>query len=317
MVLLTPPLEFHRKMKHNNKQQTEVKKVICPNCKSKKIIKRGKRKTENRGLIQRYGCQECNKRFVIDDGFFKMKNAPQKVTLCLDLFYRGVSTRKVQEHLQAFYPHNSSHKTIYKWIVKYSKMISTFTDNLKLKVGAEIQIDEMEYKVKKQKSWFIDSIDTETRFMVSSEFTRTREQKELKKVMLKAKKKTENQIKICTTDGYFAYSKVVKNVFGYNNKLGKHNVFHKRVTQLRGEGFNHKVERMHSNIRARTKTFRSFHGTTETANAIMKGLETYYNFIRKHEAINCCPYELACPELKEKLGLNKWLGLIQLSKANN
>ena len=73
---------------------------------------------------------------------------------------------------------------------------------------------------------------------------------------------------------------------------------------------------MHSNIRARTKTFRGF-GSIDGANAIMKGYETYYNFIRKHQAINCCPYELACPELKDKLGLNKWLGLIQISKANN
>lgn len=299
----------------NNKQ--EYKKVLCPFCSSANIIKRGQRKTQNRGLIQRYGCKDCNKRFVIDDGFFKMKNTPQKVTLCLDLFYRGISTRKVQEHLQAFYPHNSSHKSIYKWIIKYAKMISTFTDNLKLKIGSEIQVDEMEYRVKKQKSWFIDAIDTETRFMVSSEFAEKREQRELKKVIGKAKYKTDNQIKICTTDGLRAYPRVIKKVFGYNNKFGKHNVVHNKVTQLKGEGFNHKVERMHSNIRARTKTFRSFHGTTKTANAIMKGLETYYNFIRSHEAIKCCPYELACPELKGKLGLNKWLGLIQLANQKS
>ena len=71
-------------------------KIVCPYCKKNNIVRRGQRQTQNRGIIQRYGCQDCNKRFVIDDGFFKMKNAPQKVTLCLDLFYRGVSTRKVQ-----------------------------------------------------------------------------------------------------------------------------------------------------------------------------------------------------------------------------
>jgi len=316
MVLLTPPLEFHDKMKHNNTQQSEVKKVICPNCQSEKIIKRGKRKTENRGLIQRYGCQDCNRRFVIDDGFFKMKNTPQKVTLCLDLFYRGVSTRKVQEHLQAFYPHNSSHKTIYKWIVKYSKMINNYTKNIKINASQELQVDEVEYRVNKRKAFFIDSIDTETRFMVASNFVRNRTGQEIKSVLKQVKIKTENQIQICTTDGFFAYHKAVKSVFGYNNKLGKFNVNHNIVTQLKNEGFNHKVERMHSNIRARTKTFRGF-GSIEGANAIMKGYEIFYNFIRKHQAINCCPYELACPELKEKLGLNKWLGLIQLSKANN
>ena len=55
-----------------------------------------------------------------------------------------------------------------------------------------------------------------------------------------------------------------------------------------------------------------FHGSIESANAIMKGLEIYYNFITKHQAINCCPYELAIPSLK--LDINKWLDLIRLSK---
>ena len=55
-----------------------------------------------------------------------------------------------------------------------------------------------------------------------------------------------------------------------------------------------------------------FHGSISSANAIMKGFEIYYNFINKHQAINCCPYELAVPELR--LGINKWLDLIRLSK---
>ena len=44
----------------------------------------------------------------------------------------------------------------------------------------------------------------------------------------------------------------------------------------------------------------------------MKGYEIYYNFITKHQAINCCPYELATDlELNSN---NKWLELI--NKAN-
>src|SRR3989344_6133620 len=120
-------------------------KINCLECKSQETIKWCKRKTENRGLIQRYKCKSCNSYFTLDDGFYRMRNAPQKITLCLDLFYRGVSTRKVQEHLEAFYPHNLSHKSIYKWIIKYSNQISSFTDGLKLEVGEELQVDEMEY----------------------------------------------------------------------------------------------------------------------------------------------------------------------------
>ena len=41
-----------------------------------------------------------------------------------------------------------------------------------------------------------------------------------------------------------------------------------------------------------------FHGCIESASAIMKGYEIYYNLIRKHQGINCCPYELAIPKLE-------------------
>ena len=80
----------------------------------------------------------------------------------------------------------------------------------------------------------------------------------------------------------------------------------------KGEGFNIMIERLHNNIRQRTKTFRGFHGSVQSANAIMKGYEVYYNFITKHQAINKCPYELAVPELKLNSN-NKWLELIKLS----
>jgi len=297
-------------MKYNNAKQTEVKK-ICPNCKSSKTKKRGIRQTQNRGKIQRYFCNDCKKSFVIDDGFFRMRNNPKKITLSLDLFYRGVSTRKVQEHLSAFYPHNADHRTILRWIVKYAKMIHSFTNKLKINCGNEIQIDEMEYKTKGKKSWFIDSIDTTTRFMVASEYTKTREQKELKSILQTTKQKTGNQIKIVTSDGFTAYKKAIKKVFGYNNKLGKHNVIHNKVTQLKNEGFNHKIERLHNNIRQRTKTFRGFKNIN-SANAIMKGFEVFYNFIMKHQALKKCPYELAT-DLRLK-NPNKWLELIQISK---
>jgi len=79
------------------------------------------------------------------------------------------------------------------------------------------------------------------------------------------------------------------------------------------EVFNHPIERLHNSIRERTKVMRGFHGCMESASIIMKGYEIYYNFIRKHQEIGCCPYELAIPELE--LGKNKWLDLIKLSKS--
>lgn len=293
--------------------------IQCPKCKSENVIKWTKRRTENRGLIQRYKCNNCNKTFTLDDGFFRMRNAPQKVTCAMDLFYRGVSTRKVQEHFKAFYPHNADHTSILRWIRKYSFMISKFTEKLKLNVGAEVQIDEVEYHRRKShkqklgvdKNFFIDSICPQTKFMVASNYVKLRGMKEIKAIVANIKTKTGFQIRVITIDGLPAYPNAIKKVYGYYS-LKKKEVTHNRVNASKGEGFNHPIERLHNNLRARTKTFRGFHGSVESANAILKGFEVYYNFITKHQTINKCPYELAT-DLKLN-SENKWLELIQISK---
>ena len=291
--------------------KTEIK---CPYCSSNEVIKRGLRNTENRGKIQRYSCKKCNKRFVVNNGFFRMRNHPQKITLCMDLFFRGVSLRKAQEHLQAFYPHNSSHMTIYRWITKYSNMIGKYTDTLKLNVGYELMSDEMEERVRGRQGWFVDVMDTKTRFMVSSDFMYGRTLENMIKVMRKARIRTGEQVKVVTTDGLMGYGSVLKKTFGLKSpnhyvSSARSRIIH-NIVKANERGFNHKIERLHNSIRERTKIFRGF-GSLEGATAIMKGYEIFYNFIRKHQALNKCPYELAIPELK--LGTNKWLDLIRLS----
>ena len=306
--------QFNSKTKNKNK----YKNLSCPNCNSENVIKWCKRKTKNRGLIQRYKCKKCQNTFTMDDGFFRMRNNPLKITLCLDLFYKGISTRQIQQHLQAFYPQNSSWVSIYKWVVKYSKQISKFTDNLKLKVGKEMQIDEMEIGSRKSKynGWFIDSIDTKTRYIVSSEFTKFRDMREVKAMLQKAKNKTENQFEIITSDGRLAYSKAIQKTFTLKHKSNtkKFGVVHNQVNASKGEGFNIKIERLHNSVRHRIKTFRGFHGSVESANSIMKGYGIYYNFIRKHLALNKTPSELAT-DIKFTKD-NKWLELIKLSKQS-
>lgn len=251
-----------------------------------------------------------------------MRNTPQKITCALDLFYRGLSTRDVQSHFSAFFPHNSDHTTILRWIRKYSIKISQFTDTLKVNSGGYVEMDEMEYHRRKShkakrgidKNWFIDSIDVKTRFMISSKFAKHRSKKEIKQVLEELKNKTEN-VKIVTTDGLTAYENIVNKTFGYNKKLGKYNVFHNKVNASKGEGFNIWVERMHGSIRQRTKTFRGLHGSVKSANALFKGIQIYYNFIKKHEALkDKTPSEVAIPHLRFET-LNRWLELISLTTS--
>jgi len=309
-------------MNNKNNKQENYKKLSCPHCNSKEVVRRGTFETKAHGKQQRYFCKSCSKKFIKQTAFYRMRNTPNKITCAIDLFYRGVSTRKVQEHLGVFYPHNASNVSIYNWIIKYAKVISKMTNRFKLQVGEEAQTDEIEFHRRKshksklgtEKNFFIDSIDPDTKFMLSSEYMRTRSCRDVKAVINRVKERTDTQIKVMTTDGWNAYKNTIKKVFGYNKQEKRFNVIHHRNVAIKEEGFNYPIERFHNNVRARTKTMRGFHGSISSANAIMKGFEIYYNFVTKHQTIKCCPYELAIPELKDKLNVpNKWLALINLA----
>ncbi|MEK6860654.1 MAG: hypothetical protein AABY07_01665 [Nanoarchaeota archaeon] len=313
-------------MKSKDIIQEKYKKVSCSKCSSNKIKKDGKRKTQNRGKIQRYKCKDCNFRFVIDNGFYRMRTNENKITAGIDLYYKGVSLRKVQEHFQAFYSHNSSHMSVYRWIVKYSMMVSNLTDNLQIQCGKEMMSDEMEYhrRLYHQKgmkgieqNWFVDTFDLKTRFMIIGEYMKSRTNENLIKVMKKTKFKTGEQVKIVTTDGLQGYPTVFRKTFGlqspyHSSSRTKSKIIH-NVVIADERGFNHPIERLHNTIRERTKIMRGFHGCIESAYAIMKGLEINYNFNRKHMALgNKTPAEIAIQEIK--LGVNRWLDLIKLSR---
>lgn len=240
--------------------------VHCPFCKSKRLIKRGLRKTENRGKIQRYSCKDCKRRFVENDGFYRMRNSPLKVTGCLDMYFRGVSLRKIQEHLHAFTPHNSSHMTILRWIRKYSIMIGKFTDGIKIKNSDTISFDEMEYKVKGKDSYFIDVIDTKTRYLLSSGFYYDRTIKELTEVLTKSKDNSINETLNFQSDGLKGYHKALKKSYNYSKRKKKYNW---TIIKSSDKAFNWRIERLHNSIRERTKIMRQF-GEINSAKAIMK-----------------------------------------------
>lgn len=70
--------------------------------------------------------------------------------------------------------------------------------------------------------------------MVDSAYEKSREKEHLQKILKNIKNKTENQIKIVTTDSLTAYTNIVKKTFGYNNKEGKYTIKHDAVDASRG-----------------------------------------------------------------------------------
>ncbi|MEK6858611.1 MAG: DDE-type integrase/transposase/recombinase [Nanoarchaeota archaeon] len=289
-----------------------MKEMSCPNCQSDNIIKRGIRTTANRGKVQRLGCKDCSHRFVRDEGFWKMKNHEDKITACMNLYYSGMSLRKIQSHLQMFAPKNAHYSSIYRWIVKYANMISTITDKLPIQSGAELMSDEMEYSRLGRQNWFVDTLDTTTRFMVSSGFIQSRTNEELIRILREAKNKTNRSIRVITTDALRGYPAILRKTFNVNSKFKYGGRVVHNIVKADERGFNYKIERLHNTIRDRTKIMRGFHGSLDSAKAIMKGMEIYYNYVRKHQGIdNVAPQQIAMPALN--LGVNKWLSLIKLA----
>ena len=66
----------------------------CLKCKSQSIIKCGIRHNKS-GDIQRYRCKTCSHKFIVNIGFERSRGNPKAVTVALDLYFKGVSLRKV------------------------------------------------------------------------------------------------------------------------------------------------------------------------------------------------------------------------------
>lgn len=308
----------------------ETTQLICPKCNSKEIIKRGLIKTDNRDKTQRYGCKTCNNRFVLDTAFFRMRNKEQLITQCTDMYYSGMSFRKIADHLQRFFPSGVNHSTIYRWIIKYVPIMENFTEQQGIKAGWQLQGDEVEYKRRAsglkgskgvKEEYLIDIIDMDSRYIVASDYQGNRTTPTLNKVYYNAKRKVGDQVKVISTDGLVGYPRTIKKTFGlrthHGGKVAKTSKIIHQVIKSDSGGFNYKVERFHNTLRERTKVMRGFHGCITSAQTLMKGFEIYYNWVRNHQGIECLtPSELACPQVSIQ-GKNKWLEIINRGYNGN
>ncbi|MCK9370157.1 DDE-type integrase/transposase/recombinase [Candidatus Dojkabacteria bacterium] len=295
-----------------------MSELSCPKCEGKEVTKRGVRLTERREKIQKYFCKTCKHRFVLDTPFFRMRNKEQLITQCTDMYYSGMSFRKIADHLVRFFPKGVHYSTIYRWIMKYVPIMQNFTEKQSIKAGWQLQGDEVEFDRRTNKNssgisheFFIDIIDTESRYIVSSDYSKNRDTKALNKVYGKAKQKVGNQVKVISTDGLVGYPRVIKKTFGLNPHATKNPKIIHQIIRSNSGGFNYKVERLHNTLRERTKVMRGFHGCITSAQTLLKGFEIYYNWVRNHQALEGqTPSQKAVPNV-ELTNKNGWLELIE------
>ena len=158
--------------------------------------------------------------------------------------------------------------------------------------------------------WLWNTIDRDTRYILTSMITEKRKLNDARRVFQKAKAVGKSKPKAVVTDWLQAYHRAFnKEFFTLRNPRTKHIRMPRFVDRVN----NNLVERLNGTVRERDKVMRGFK-TLESAQQIIKGFRAYYNFIRKHQSPNGkTPAEMAMMDIQ--LGRNKWMNLIQ--KASN
>jgi transposase-like protein len=275
--------------------------MICKNCGSSKIVKNGKVKDQ-----QRYKCKDCGKQFFNNYNFDRMRTQKHIIGFALDLYYDGMSVRKIQRHIKYLFKVKVSYYAIHKWITKYSILIKQYVDTLKVNLGDIWHVDETAIKIKGKQKWFWEIIDEKTRFMVAEHLSTSRKIEDSKILFKDARNRAIQKPRIIYADGCFAYRK------GFNLYFGDRGRTCKLVQNVGINGRVHQnmVERLHGTLKDMLRARRGLDSSTKTE-AMLDGWFVYYNFLRPHSSLGGkTPAEVAGIQLDLT---NRWESLIDLA----
>jgi len=283
----------------------EIGYIRCNYCNSTNVVKDGIRKNKY-GEKQRYKCKDCGKRFVLDP--IKGHKANGKlIALSMDLYFKGLSLRKIADTIYQFYGIRIHHNTVRRWINTVMGRIKEYVDKKEPKLLGDVwHVDEQMIKTKKDEwIWCWNVMDRKTRFILANNITTSREIQDARELFKKAKEVANGKPKYVYTDGLQAYIRAFKKEFGDR----QHSVIHVRNVGIRKERNNNIIERYHGTVRERDKVMRAL-DKIDTAKEMMEYWRIYYNYIRPHSALDG-----DTPAFKAGIcvgiGRNRWMDLIE------
>ncbi len=296
-VTLWQKLSIKLHQDHTRKVSKPVPDAFgCKFCGSLHVTKYGKKNGK-----QNYMCKSCGRKFVLNKGFEGMHFDPRIVATTLDLYFKGISLRKISDHLKQFYALEVNHSTVFRWVVKYVDVIEAYVETLEPEVGNIWHGDEMKVRVKGQWKWLWNMMDEKTRFQLVSMIAETREAQDAKRTFRKSKEVTGKKPRLVVTDGLQGYHSA------FNSEFYDHRQSVKHIANVALQsGLNNSIERMHGSIREREKVMR---GIKSMETPFIKGNRIYLNFVRPHQALGGrTPAEAAGIGVE---GKNKWMGLLE------
>jgi len=295
----------------------ESKQIECLKCKTQdQIVKDGKRYNKC-GEIQKYLCRNCGYRFIINTGFENAKKNPKVICAAIDLYFKGISLRKVADHVKQFYGVKIADTSVLRWVQRFAVEVAPFVDSITpQKLNGVYHVDEMVVHVRNEKidkghyQWLWNLMDDTTRFWITSKISQRREVSDARAVFQDAKNKTHD-VKAIVHDGLPSYNEAFQKEY-YTKKNPR--VMNIRSVSVRNEGLNSKVERLNGTMRDREKVMRGIH-KAESAQKLIEAFRIHYNFVREHSTLGKTPAEQA--GVKLDLGQNKIENLIKLASKNH
>src|SRR5688500_5976359 len=290
-------------------QKEEKPKVLaddaiqCDECGSIRIVKYG----FDCGK-QTYYCKDCHKKFREHSILRKVKFTPELITLCLDLYFSGLSLRKVARNINDHFNIELNYSTIYGWIQTYIPQISNYVNSLTPQLSESWHIDELFVKMKggdKRKgntnvAYLWNVMDRESRFLIASKLSEKRDTNGAIQAINQAIHNSHGNLpQIVYTDALRAYREGITQTIG--NKVD--HIAKCGITKPHAN--NNRVERLNGALRERVKVQR---GWKTHKSAIAEGQRIYYNFIKPHQALDGkTPSEKVGIKIEK---INKWKKLL-------
>jgi len=292
-----------------------IQNLKCPKCQSEKIVKRGLSPTQKRGKQQRYLCKDCRKTFIADQGFWKMKNPENLITMSIDMYLSNLSSRKMRNQLNRHFRHKISHVSILDWVRKYILKVEKYVNKYAPNLSGKIYADETEIPRSQRKDKNHDifwcSVDWETRFINATLYSPNQQNMiDATDFMDSVKRSSDKLPKYIQTDAAGFYPRAFNKIFGQGKRKYGLRTEH-IVNNVRRTGkHNVRIETVFSKIKDRVYDFRGLKALW-SAPIIMAGLVLQHNFIEEHTTTRKLPCDLA--GLEFKTGENRWLGLIRMA----
>jgi len=252
--------------------------MICKYCGSASLVKNGKVKGE-----QVFKCKDCSHRFTIGSEFPKMRTESKIIATAMDLYFEGLSVRKIQTQIRKIFGVSSNQMTVWKWIMKYSKIVSEFVETLKPQLLGIYKVDETAIKCRGVQKWFWEIIDEETKFMVASHLSGERSTKEAITLFERSIKIAKRKPIAIYVDGLPAYLDGYNKVFRTLRKDTRPELI--RKVGMRAVNSNNSVERLHGTLKDRTKVTRGLKDEETVRTLLTEGWFVHYNFVRPHQSL--------------------------------